>query len=87
MMTPVEYEFYVQIGAFTSQDRADKFVKENQSKLNYNMDISFSNEVKLWVVRLPVFASREEAEKVRNDLWNSGDFDDAFIVTLEKNTN
>ena len=69
------------VGACTTQGRADQFVKENSSKTNYQLQISYSEDVKLFVVRLPAFSSKIDAEKVRNEFWQSGLFNDAFIVT------
>ncbi|MCF8260429.1 MAG: SPOR domain-containing protein [Melioribacteraceae bacterium] len=78
-----DVQFIVQVGAFTTKKRAELYVGENQSKLTYNLVIAFSEEVGLWVVQLPKFSTRAEAEKVRNELWQSGNFGDAFIITSE----
>lgn len=75
--------FYVQVGVFTSQDRAQAFVAENQAKIDYVMMITLRDNDKRFVVRLQPFATREEAEKVRNSIWQIPSFKDAFIVTLE----
>jgi cell division septation protein DedD len=77
--------FIVQLGAFSSKEKAEKFIAENKGKLNYEMNISFSESVKLYVVQIPPFSTKEEAEKVRNKLWETASFKDAFIVTVEKN--
>lgn len=74
-------QYYVQVGAFTSQSRADQFVKEKASKTSFQLNITYSEEVRLFVVRLPAFSLKNEAEKVRNEFWQSGLFNDAFIVT------
>lgn len=76
--------YIVQLGAFSTKDKAEKFVAENKNMLNYEVRIYFSDAVKLFVVQLPPFAAKEEAEKVRNKLWETAVFKDAFIVTLEK---
>lgn len=73
--------YYVQVGAFTTKERAEQFFNENSSKISYPMNISYSDEVKLFVVQLPAFSTREEAEKIRNELWQISTFKDAFIVT------
>lgn len=74
-------EFYiVQIGAFTTESRALSFVAENKDKLEYEMTIHYGEDVKLYVVQLPPFRTREKAEEVRNSLWNTGKYNDAFIV-------
>ncbi len=76
-------KFYVQVGVFTSQDRAQVFVAENQAKIDYVMMITLRDNDKRFVVRLQPFATREEAEKVRNSIWQISSFKDAFIITLE----
>ncbi len=76
-------KFIVQVGAFTSKERAQSFIKENQNKIDFVMSIFFSDQVQLYVVQLPPFAAREEAEKARNTLWQIPNFKDAFIITAE----
>lgn len=77
-------EFIVQVGAFSDQKRADEFVSEKSSLTEYNMAISYSPAVNLYVVQLPAFSSRAEAETVRNKLWATKKFEDAFILTQKK---
>ncbi|MBU0560828.1 MAG: SPOR domain-containing protein [Bacteroidetes bacterium] len=72
--------FIVQLGAFTSNERAAQFIKENKSKLNYEMNIHYSEDVNLYVVQLTPFRTRKEAEDVRNALWLKKEFKDSFIV-------
>jgi len=74
-------EFIVQVGAFTTRARAERFVTVNQNKINYPMQISYSERVNLYVVQLPPFSTRREAEKVRDNLWSTDIFRDAFIIT------
>ncbi len=75
--------FIVQVGAFTSKERAEAFIKENQNKILQKMNVSFSNQVQLYVVQLPSLSSREEAEKQRNELWKIPGFKDAFIIAID----
>ncbi|MFH1197677.1 MAG: SPOR domain-containing protein [bacterium] len=79
-----DFLYLVQVGAFTTQGRADTFVKENQAAIPWKLNITFSNRVNLYVVQLPAFNTRLEAEDVRNQLWQIGSFKDAFILTVEK---
>ena len=72
--------FIVQIGAYTTRERAQTFVNKHKSKVDYEMNIHFSDKVNLYVVQLPPFRTRIEAETVRNDLWKIEEFKDAFIV-------
>ena len=82
--TVEEPMYFVQIGAFTTQERAEEFVKEAKEILkNQEFTITFSDRVNMFVVQLPPFKDRKEAEKVRNRLWKYDKFKDAFIVTEE----
>jgi len=82
----MEMTYYViQIGAFTSRDRAEKFAEESKSELPYNVKISFSKQNNLYVVQLKdYYTSRNEAEQVRNVLWKKDKFKDAWILTIYK---
>lgn len=76
-------KYVVQVGAFSTLERAQSFVSENQAKIAYLMNITLRDTDKYFVVRLPLFGSREDAEKVRNSIWQIPSFKDAFIITLE----
>ncbi|PJA97044.1 MAG: hypothetical protein CO129_03225 [Ignavibacteriales bacterium CG_4_9_14_3_um_filter_34_10] len=76
----VTSKFIVQIAAFSTEERADQFIFENKSKLNMNLIKKYSEKVKLFVVQLHPFSTREEAENVRNSLWEIESFKDAFIT-------
>jgi len=78
---PVSEKFFVQLGAYSTRERAETFVNENQSKIQLKMEIFFSEKVKLFVVRLSPFPNREDAEKVKNNIRQMPAFKDAFIVT------
>jgi cell division septation protein DedD len=80
---PMAVKYIVQVGVFTSQERAQSFVNENQSKIVYLMNITLRDTDKRFVVRLKPFATREEAEMVRNNIWQIPAFKDAFIITIE----
>lgn len=77
---PQEGSYAVQLGAFSTKDKADIFVKENQKDVPYNLEVQYSTKVNLFVVWLPKFSTKAEAETVRNDLWAKDKFKDAFIV-------
>ena len=72
----------VQVGAYTTEERAQRFVMLNQPLIKWKMKISFSTKVELWVVQLPSFETRAKAEEVRNNLWKIKTFQDAFIVPV-----
>ncbi len=75
--------FIIQLGAFTSKERAEAFINENKSKTELAMNIIYREQIKLFAVQLPAFTTREEAEKTRNNLWQIPSFKDAFIITVE----
>ncbi|MBI5729978.1 MAG: SPOR domain-containing protein [Ignavibacteriales bacterium] len=75
--------FIIQLGAFTTKERAEAFINENKSKTELVMNIIYREQIKLFAVQLPPFATREEAEKTRNNLWQTPSFKDAFIITVE----
>ena len=77
-------KFIVQVGAFSTKERAESFVSENQSKLDLKMAISFNESTQLQVVQLPPFSTRESAEEYRNKIWKIPVFRDAFIITIEE---
>lgn len=75
--------YIVQIGAFTTIEKAEKFAEESRKKINYNLDIEYSNSVNLYVVQLkPFYNKKEDAETVKNKLWKINDFEDAWILTV-----
>ncbi len=71
--------FYVQVGAYTTRDAANKFKQQNQKKIQYDMSIVFDDSKGLYVLQLAPYSSKSEAESVRNELWKIKDFKDAWI--------
>jgi cell division protein FtsN len=77
--------YKVQIGAFTTKEKAEEFVSGNRVKLQEDLDVTYNEEVHLYVVQLSSsFISKEEAEEVRNQLWQMEEYKDAWIVTINK---
>ena len=77
--------YVVQIGAFNSQEAADEFATNSRKKINYAINVSYNPDVKLYVVQLTSdYTSHDEAERVRNELWQMNDFKDAWIATVQK---
>lgn len=80
-----ETYYVVQIGAFTTEEKAQSFEELSRSKTNYKYSVIYSENLKLYLVQvIPFFKSRSEAEAVRNNLWKISDFVDAWIVTVNK---
>lgn len=82
----MEAKYYVvQIGAFTTKDKAEKFEQEARLLLKNKIEISYSNNINLYVVQLtPPYNKKEEAEKVRDNLWKIDKFKDAWILTVTR---
>ncbi|MCX6173758.1 MAG: SPOR domain-containing protein [Ignavibacteriales bacterium] len=76
-------KFIIQLGAFTTKERAEAFINENKSKTELVMNIIYREQIKLFAVQLPSFATKEDAEKTRNNLWQIPSFKDSFIITVE----
>jgi cell division protein FtsN len=87
--TPIENQkltgthYFVQIGAFSTKDKAETFSAAAKQKLNHDMTIRFNEEKQLYVVQLaPPFSSRSEAEKIRDNIKQNQEYSDAWIVTF-----
>jgi len=76
--------FIVQVGAFSTLEKAETFVEATKGKTDYELNIHYSDEKKLHVVQLPPFRTKEKAEEVRDKLWKISDFNGAFIVVPNK---
>jgi len=76
-------KFIIQLGAFTTKERAETFINENKSKTELTMSIIYREQIKLYAVQLPQLTTKEEAERTRNNLWQTPSFKDAFIITVE----
>lgn len=86
--TPVSSskEYYlVQIGAFSTKERAELFAAESKRILGFNLKVDYNSNVGLYVVQLEeIFNSREAAAAVRDKLWQYEKFNDAWVVTKKK---
>ena len=77
--------YLVQIGAFTSKDRAQEFVDKTQSRLNQQVKITLNPDINLFVVRLAkIYTTYDNAEKVKDNLRQQEAFKDAWVVTVDK---
>ncbi len=79
----ISIKYTVQLGAFTSKERADVFVKENQDKTSLRLQISFNAKNKLFVVQIPPYKTKEEADKIRDNLRKFSVFKESFTVLME----
>lgn len=85
--TPVQQSFdvyVVQIGAFSTFDRAKEFADKSWVKLGREIKVEYKQVKNLYVVWVyPPFQDKTSAEVYRNDIQKSGEFKDAWIVTVE----
>lgn len=70
----------VQIGAFTTQEKAETFLNKFRAKIKYQFNIQFDQTKGLYVIQLPPFSSRSEAEIVRDELRTIKELEGTFIV-------
>lgn len=76
-------KYTIQIGAFTTKDRAETFVKEHQSKTSLPLNIILNGATNLFVVQVPPYKTKEEADLIRDNLRKFAPFKDAFTVSVE----
>lgn len=77
--------YVVQIGAFSTHERAELFADKSRLKLNRGITVSYNEEISLYVVRLQKkFNTQIEAERVRANLWQMDDYNDAWIIPIKQ---
>lgn len=76
--------YVVQIGAYTTLERAEQFAAKSREFLSKEVIVNYNEDTELFVVQLTPVSDRQEAERLRDNLWESEDFKDAFIVTIEQ---
>lgn len=76
---------YVQIGAFSTEDKARECVETAKKKLKKDFKIFYSQSLLLHVVQvMPSFSTKVEAETYRNELWKIKDYKDAWVTSAEE---
>jgi cell division septation protein DedD len=87
--TPVEENneiYVVQIGAFSSFDRAKQFADLSRIELKRDIKVNFNEANNLYVVQIhPPFQLKSEAERYRSELWKIDNYDDAWIIVIKTN--
>jgi cell division septation protein DedD len=85
--SPVQQSFdvyVVQIGAFSTFDRAKEFADQSWTKLDKEIKVEYKQTKNLYVVWIfPPFQEKSSAESYKNDIQKSGEFADAWIDTIE----
>jgi cell division septation protein DedD len=81
---PVGKKFTVQIGAFTTIDKANVWSVEAGKVFQKEFVVSYNDLVKLYVVRsIPLFETKAEAESLKAEIQRTKGYEDAWVVTLE----
>jgi hypothetical protein len=74
--------FFIQIGAFTTKDNAEKFAEISSEELDREVFVSYNQNVNLFVVRLKEnFKDKREAEKVRDQIKLNENYKDAWVTS------
>ncbi len=73
--------YYLQLGAFSTLKRAEKFTEENISNVPFQLSIIFNTNTSLYTVRSSPYKTREEVELLKDSLKSKGIFKDSFIVS------
>jgi len=76
--------YVIQIGAFSSFDRAKEFADKSWNKLNKEIKVEYKAIKNLYVVWIyPPFQDKESALRFREEIQKDVEFNDAWIVTIE----
>jgi len=76
--------YVVQIGAFSTPERAREFADNSRAILDKDIKVEFNEKTNLYVVWInPPYELKSLAESYRNELWKYEEFKDAWIVTIE----
>ncbi len=81
---PSGKKFTVQIGAFTTIDKANSLSSEAGKVFQKDFVVSYNDVIKLYVVRsIPLFDTKLEAESLKAEIQKIKGYEDAWVVTLE----
>lgn len=79
----LNFKYTVQVGAFTSKERAETFINQNQNKTSFPLKIVFNKITNLYSVQIPPYNTKEEADKIKDILKNFPPFKEAFTIQIE----
>jgi len=80
----IVYDYYVQVGAFSTKDRADKFISKAQKLTSEPLNVFYDNEKKYFLVKTNILSEREQADIILKELLKQEEFKDAFIRKVRK---
>jgi len=77
-------QYVIQIGAFSTFERAKDFADKSWTKLNKEIKVEYKEAKKLYVVWIyPPFTYKTSAENFRNKIQKGGEFSDAWIIKID----
>jgi hypothetical protein len=77
--------YVVQIGAFTTLDKAEQFAAFSENRVKHKLNIHHNEEINLFVVQISSeYTEKREAEKLRDELWKMKEFKDAWVQSVFK---
>ncbi len=75
--------YILQIGAFSSFEKAKLFAESSRTKLNHEIKVSFNEKNNLYVVQIhPAFDNKQDAVNYQNELDMYDEYKDSWIITL-----
>lgn len=80
----IVYDYYVQVGAFSTKDRADKFISKAQKLTSEPLNVFYDNEKKYFLVQTNLLSERAPADILLKELLKQEEFKDAFIRKVRK---
>ena len=74
-------KYTVQVGAFSTLEKADFFAAEARTRIKKELSVTFSEQIKLFVVQIiPAFNTKSDAETLKMELRKLKGFEDAWVV-------
>lgn len=74
-------KYTVQVGAFSTLEKADFFASEARTRIKKELSVTFNEQIKLFVVQIiPAFPSKSDAETLKIELRKMKGFEDAWVV-------
>ena len=83
--TKIEYNYFVQIGAFATKRNAELYAADCSEHISEELEIVYNDKSHLYMVRLKTnYNTQLEAERVRDRIRNNPKFLDAWIGKIQK---
>lgn len=83
--TKIEYNYFVQIGAFATKRNAELYAADCSEHISEELEIVYNDKSYLYMVRLKTnYNTQLEAERVRDRIRNNPKFLDAWIGKIQK---